>query len=73
MKIDKGIPYPSELDTRNQYGTPKYGFCQDMAVGDSVDISGMPNPRQFYVGMSVFGARNNMRFSKRGDRVWRVE
>lgn len=67
MKIDKGIERP---DSRVQ---PKYGFCRDMAVGDSVDVSEVENPRFFYLGMQTWGSRNGMRFSKRGDRVWRVE
>ena len=68
MKIEKGIPMPTRLRS-------KYPF-KEMEVGDSFQV-GEEMKETIRSASSIFGARNNMKFSVRkygnGYRIWRTE
>lgn len=66
MIVEKNVPLPIPTGS-------KYSFIESMEVGDSIDVSDMTKPeqRKFYIGMQTTGARQNIRFTKRGSRIWR--
>lgn len=74
MKIDTGIPLPSDLR-----GKTKYRFAE-MKVNDSAFFTGVSGrfacDSAPYQAATVFGKKNNMKFigRKEGDgvRIWRI-
>lgn len=65
MKIEKNIPIP------NGYTMDYWPFRQ-MEVGDSFEVPAKLAGKA-PAAMSYFGKRNKMKFSKRGNRIWRIE
>lgn len=65
IKIEKNVPY------QERYSAGSWPFGE-MKIGDSFIIPETLLPK-VTTAMSLFGKRHKMKFSKRGNRVWRVK